>query len=372
MEDKEAIRSKLKEIYYDLRNPGSFGGKEKLYIEAKKFYPNLRRNDVDEWLSEQIVYTLHKQARKNFKRNPVVAEHINENFQADLLDMQEYSKLNEGYRYLLTVIDVFSKRAWVERLKSKNMSNVADAMEKILKENKPTKLMTDEGTEFKNRYFSILMKKYDINHFFAKNKDVKCSVVERFNKTLKDHLTKYTTFKGTRRYTDIINDFLEGYHKAKHRSIGMAPQDVTEDNSKIVFKNLYGYESKREYLRNFVKAKLKIGDNVRKKYSLKALEKGYLPKWTDETFEVYKALKGKKRPYYMIKNSSGISESKRYYPEEIQKIKPLLYRIEKIIRTRRRNGVKEYLVKWTNYPESENSWIPSSNLTTLNGNKRNG
>ena len=372
MENKEEIKNKLKNIYYDLRNPGSFGGKEKLYIEGKKFYPNLKRKDVNEWLSEQIVYTLHKQARKNFKRNPVVAEHINENFQADLLDMQEYSKLNEGYRYLLTVIDVFSKRAWVEKLRSKNKTNVADAMKKIVILNNPTKLMTDEGTEFKNNLFSALMKKHNINHFFAKNKDVKCSVVERFNKTLKDHLTKYTTYKGTRRYADIIHDFLEGYHKAKHRSIGMAPEEVTEDNSKKVFKKLYGYDSKREYLRNFVKAKLNIGDNVRKKYSLGALEKGYLPKWTDETFKVFKALNGKNRPYYKIKNTEGNTESKRFYPEEIQKVNPLLYRVEKIIRNRRKNGVKEYFVKWTNYPESENSWIPASNLTELNGDKRNG
>ena len=87
----------LKSIYYDASSPGSYGGVEKLYIEAKKLIPNLRRIQVLEWLQGQIVYTLHKQSRRKFKRNPVVCERINENFQADLVDMKDFSNGNDEH-----------------------------------------------------------------------------------------------------------------------------------------------------------------------------------------------------------------------------------------------------------------------------------
>jgi hypothetical protein len=78
----------LSEIYYDLSKPGSYGGLESLYKEASERLPSLRKKQVKNWLSGQLVYTLVRTARRRFKRNPIVAEHTNENYQADLVDMQ--------------------------------------------------------------------------------------------------------------------------------------------------------------------------------------------------------------------------------------------------------------------------------------------
>src|SRR5690348_4126375 len=98
--------------------------------------------------------------------------------------MKEFSNNNGGHTYLLTCIDVFSKKAWATPLKNKSQESVVKAMEEIVKNNKPYKLMTNKGKEFDNSLFKSLMKKY-IKHYFAKNKEIKCSVVERFNKTFK-------------------------------------------------------------------------------------------------------------------------------------------------------------------------------------------
>src|SRR5437868_12062726 len=135
MESKIDFSDIFKNIYYNPSSPGSFGGRERLYLEAKKVNPDISKKDVKEWLSGQIVYTLHKPIRRHFKRNPVVAEYLNENFQADLIDMQEFANVNDNFKFILTVIDVFSKKAWACLIKNKSQNSVANAMELILKEN---------------------------------------------------------------------------------------------------------------------------------------------------------------------------------------------------------------------------------------------
>ena len=179
-------KSILKKIYYDVLSPGSYGSVEKLYKEAKKFIPSIKRNEIKEFLDGEIVYTLHKQVRKRFKRNPVVAEHINENFQADLVDMKEFSRVNNGNNFILTIICVFSKRAWAFALKNKSANSIVNSFETLFKDVIPIKIQTDNGTEFVNSKFKSLMNEYGINHFTTNNVDIKCAVVERFNRTLKE------------------------------------------------------------------------------------------------------------------------------------------------------------------------------------------
>ena len=357
----------LKKIYYNANDPGSFGGRERLFLQARKINSDIKRKDVEKWLKRQIVYTLHKQAQKKFKRNPVISEYPLENFQADLIDYQIHSKDNNGYSFILTVIDVFTKRAWAVPLKNKGKISVTTAMESVLEDNCPMKLMTDKGKEFENDQFKKLMEKYKITHFFAQNQEIKCSVVERFNKTLKNRLQKYFTMKGKSRWIDEIKNIISSYNNSYHRSIKMSPNNVTLENAKIVFKNIYKYPNKREYLRKHSRPKLEEGEDVRKKYGSKVLDRGYYPNWTDETFKVQKVRRGNRKPYYLIEDSRGNISKKRYYPEELQSVIIDKYRVEKILKRRKINGKKEVFVKWLNYPDSENSWIPEENLTNING-----
>lgn len=363
------LEDTLKKIYYDSKNPGSFGGRERLYLEAKKYHSNVKRKDIENWLKGEIVYTLHRQARRKFKRNPILSEFPYENFQADLVDMQEFSKVNNGYRFILTVIDVFTKLAWASPLKDKSKNSVTNAFKEIIENNKPpAKLMTDKGKEFDNHIFANLMNKYGINHYMSENIDIKCSIIERFNRTLKNRMFKFFTLSGIRRYIDELQNFLWSYNNAKHRSIKMSPIEASlEQNQKVVFKNLYGLENKREFLKKYKKPKLLPGTNVRKKYNLKIMDRGYYPVWSDQTFEVLKGLSGNIKPYYKLKDSTGNIIKKRFYPEEIQDIKVKSYRIEKILKERTRKGRKEFLIKWLNYPSTENSWIPAENVTSVNG-----
>ena len=178
---------------------------------------------------------------------------------------------------------------------------------------------------------------------------------------------RYFTMKGNRRYIDKLASFIDAYNNSYHRSIKMSPNQVNDHNKDRVFFNLYGYVNLREYLRSQRKPIHKIEDKVRRKYALGPHDRGYYPQWTDEVFTVYNTMKGKNKPYYRLKTESGQLLPKRFYPEEIQKVKPKLYRIEKIIKQRKVRGKTQYFVKWLNHSEEYNSWIPAENITNING-----
>ena len=154
-------------------------------------------------------------------------------------------------------------------------------------------MQTDQGKEFINKEFKNLMKKHKINFFTAK-KDLKCSIIERFNRTLKSKIFKYFTAKGTRKYTDVLKDLVSSYNNRKNRSICMCPTDVTDSNENVVFYNLYKVKSLRTLLRkqNIKSKKLKVGDSVRVKYKTTPFDKGYYPNLTDQVFKISKVVPG--------------------------------------------------------------------------------
>ena len=173
----------LKKIYYDAGNPGGLGGVSRLITAVKAtegVTPKI--TDVKNWLEKQDVYTLHAPAAKRFRRNRVYVSGIDKQFQIDLVEMGEYSKENNGVRYLLTCIDVFSKYAWVRPLNSKTGISVTEAFKDILSEGRvPQLLQSDSGTEFYNKTFQKLLSEHGIKHF-STNNETKASIVERFNR----------------------------------------------------------------------------------------------------------------------------------------------------------------------------------------------
>src|SRR5260370_23003718 len=99
----------LEKIYYSPENPASFSGAYKLYNEAKKYNSSIKLNEVKDWLRTQHVYTLHRPARRRWQRNRIYVSYIDEQWEIDLIDLRVYSRQNDGYNYILMVIDVFSK-----------------------------------------------------------------------------------------------------------------------------------------------------------------------------------------------------------------------------------------------------------------------
>ena len=354
---------KLKEIYYDPQDPGSYGGVEKLYRSGKKAnIKGLTRAKVKRFLSDQQAYSLHKRVRRNFERNPTYVKGIDAQWQADLADMQALSRKNGGHRYILTVIDVFSKKAWAIPVKSKSAKDILEAFKQLFREaapRKPARLQTDAGKEFLNKDVLGLMKKEGIHHFVSRS-DKKAAVVERFNRTIKSRIWTYFTAHQTRRYIDILPKLLESYNNSYHRSIGRAPNEVRKKDENEIWVRLYGDGSKGR------KTELRKGQMVRISNIKGAFEKGYLPNWSEEHFLV-ESDKDNPRRVYKLTDTGGEEMKGSWYPEEVQPITKNRYLVEKVLRKRKnREGETELFVKWQGWPRKFNTWIPQADTEHVN------
>ena len=167
---RNRVEEELRNLYYDPQSAVAFGGVSKLLKEARK--KNISPAQVKRWLKKQLSYTLHKGLKRKFKKNRVIVNGMDEQWQADLVDMQSFARDNKGIKFLLTVIDVLSKRAWAVPLKNKTGAEIIKAFETIFKEGRtPEKLQTDAGSEFMNRQFQTFLKKWNVYHFVTYNQN---------------------------------------------------------------------------------------------------------------------------------------------------------------------------------------------------------
>jgi len=335
-------------LYNTLRSPGSFAS-----VRSLQRYSGRSKRAVTEFLAKQDAYTLHKPRRIRFPRRKTYSKGIADLFQIDLVDVTNLSPFNDGMRYLLTCIDVFSKRAWVVPVRTKSGRDVADAFEKILAEQRCNLVQSDKGGEFLNSTFQSMLKRYGIKFYTSENEDLKAAVVERFNRTFKTKMYRYFTHKNTRRYIDVLDDLLYSYNNSYHRSIGMTPTEVNTSNEDIVRGRLYPLKPKS------YKWKYDVGDRVRISMSRQPFRKGYLGEWSEEIFEIKTRLPTAPVTYE-LEDLAGEAIKGRFYEPEIQKVLKSdneHFDVERILKTRKRNGKIQYLVSWKGYPSKFDSWV---------------
>jgi transposase InsO family protein len=317
---------------------------------------------VARYLADEQAYSLHKPAKRTYPRNKTYVSGIDAQWQADLADMQTLAKENGGMRYLLTVIDVFSKYAWVIPIKDKGAKTMVAAFEdlfRLAKGRVPKRLQTDKGTEFLCAPVQRLLRAKGVHHF-ASQSDKKAAVVERFNRTLKTRLWTYFTAKRTKRYVDVLQSFVDSYNAGVHRMIRMAPKDVRKKHETAIWRRLYGDGSSV-----LIKKpdRVKAGELVRISRWKGNFEKGYLPNWSKETFHVAR-VKRHPRAMYEVRDKEGEEIKGNFYAPEVQRVQFGEYVIERVVRRRRNptDGTRECLVKWEGWPDSYNSWVPESEI----------
>src|SRR5215470_12101484 len=211
--------------YYSLSKADSLGSRAGLRRQTK-----LSDKVISDYLSQQDAYTLHKPVVRRFLRRRTFSKGINDLFQLDLVDVSSLARYNDGHRYLLMCIDVFSKYGRIIPLKTKTAESVRDAFEKILQEATPTFVQTDKGTEFLNSTFRKLTADHRILHYTSENEDIKCAVVERWNRTMMNKVHRYLTFKNSNRFIDVLPKLVQSYNSTYHTSIKMAPAQVNAKN----------------------------------------------------------------------------------------------------------------------------------------------
>lgn len=195
----------------------------------------------------QVVNEIHKAARKNFIRRHVILKGIDDLWQSDLIDIQSFGRDNQGYKYILVVMDAFSKFAWTVPVRTKTKSEITNSFKSILEVSgrRPVNLQTDLGKEFYNDMFMKLMSEHKINHYSTYSTK-KASIVERLIKTLKNKLYKYFSFNGNYKWVNKpLDGIVDSYNSTIHRVTKFKPKDVNHTNESIVMNNIMKSQKKK-------------------------------------------------------------------------------------------------------------------------------
>ena len=303
---------------------------------------------------EDLSNELNKSVINKFERKKVIVSYIDEIHSCDLVDMQKYSKVNRGYKYIFTNIDIFSKYAWSFPIKSKTIKDIKPCFEKIFKERKPKYIWSDQESAF----FSKEMLKFFENNnvkIYHTYSNLKAVVIERFNRSLRELMMKSFVKNNNTVWYNILPGLIKTYNNRYHRTIKIKPINVDKSNEKHI-KMIYNYDITNK------KPKFKINDLVR--ISLKRRQLFDKPtgniKWSEELFKIYKISKSNVITYQIKDMNDEIIKS-IFYEKELQLTKNISdeYIIEKILKTK---GNQIY-VKWRGYSNKFNSWIDKNSVT---------
>ena len=234
------------------------------------------KNTVGSGVNEnkKLANELHQPIIRKFNKRKVYSSSKDNIWGADLADMQLLSKFNKGIKYLLCVIDLFSKYAFAVPLKDKKGISIVNAFQSILNESKrkPNKIWIDKGSEFYNASFKKWLQDNDIIMYSANNEG-KSVVAQRFIRTLKSKIYKYMASISKNVYIDKLNAIVNKYNNIYHTTIKMKPINV-KDNTYINTNKEIDYKH----------PKFKVGDRVRISKYKNVFAKGYVPNWSEEVY----------------------------------------------------------------------------------------
>ena len=367
-EEKENLDPFLSTLYTDPASPLAYVGLSVFAREVQRQY-GIPRAATKAWLQKQRVYTKQRPAPRRARSDPTYVTGMHELYQADLLDMAFVSEENKGVRFLLTVIDVLSRMAYVQPLKRKTPQEVQPAFEAVLKEAgaTPQMLQTDHGKEFYNKTMRAWLEKKKIHHYSTYSVN-KAAIVERFNRTLKQTIVNYMIHTRQTQYVNVLPEFVKAYNARRHRSIGMAPQDVSSWNQYQVFERLYGKAIKGQVRRQ--PPQFRVGDTVRLSIAkANIFQRTYFGRWTEAVYRVRRVVTTLGNPRYLVEELDGTPVEGRFYADELQKIvydPNQEFMVEAVLKRRKRKVgrkiIPEVLVQWRGYPEKYNTWEPEKNL----------
>ena len=291
-------------------------------------------------------------------------------FQSDLVDYSKFASHNKGYKFMLMIMDLFTRQAWAFPLKTKSGKEVASIFQPFFRQHQTRRLQCDEGKEYYNKDVKQVLADYGIE-LFSIYSPTKAALVERLNRTIKGMLEKIFTATNSKNWIDVIDDVMHIYNNRKHRSIGMAPNEV-HAREKEAFDNMYadfqpGMEAKK-------KALMPIGTRVRLSKRKGTFGRGYEANWSTEEFFIFRSrLMKDGLLMYKVKDAHGEEIKGSFYPQELQRVerKEEIYQIDAILDERGGRGKKkEVLVSWQGYPDTFNSWIPASAIQDIRGRTR--
>ena len=308
---------------------------------------DFKMNDLPEELNKPVI--------NKFPRKKIIVNYVDEINSCDLVDMQKYARMNKGFKYILTNIDVFSKYAWSFPIKSKEISDIKPCFQKIFKERKPKFIWSDKESSFFSKEMLKFFEDNKVKIYYT-NSNLKAVIIERFNRSLRELMMKEFVKKNNAVWYNILQKLIKFYNNRYHNTIKDKPININKSNEKYIKNTNYKYNITNKI------PKFKINDIVR--ISLKRRELFDKPssniKWSEELFKIHSIDKSNVISY-KIKDMNNEIIQGIFYEKELQLLKIKedgLYIIEKIIK----KVGDRYLIKWRNYSNEFNSWINKNDI----------
>lgn len=347
-------------MYTNTRNPAGFSTAQRLKQATKA-----SKTDVLEYLRGQDSHTLHRRARRTFPRNVTYADNIDDCWQADLADFSAIKEDNEGYTFILCVIDVFSRYAWTIPVKNKKATTVRDAFDALFQSTnrRPTRLLTDKGGELKNATLKLFLRQRDIEYAHTNNPDTKCTIAERFIGTLRLWLQRIFTHRENYQYVrEVLQDVTYAYNHKVHRTLKMTPFEASQPERVLeVYNTLYSLRLSGKK----VTPTLKVGDYVRLSREKQRFEKGCHWNWSEEIFQITQVIPHKQPVYRIADLDHNEVLEGTFYSWELNPVsKPEAFKIAYIVDERGKGARKQVMVHWRGYPKSSRSWILEKDIIT--------
>ena len=355
---------KLENIYYKQRR---MVGRDKLFYLLKQDPENdISRRQVADWLSKQETHQLFtNRPEKSSTIKPTILKKPYSQLAIDLVDMTAYE--DNGLKWLLNVVDMFSKRAWSKSLPDKTDKSVSKAMSEILnsiKENVST-IRSDNGSEFKNAMFSRMLKNAGVKrHIFSlPYKPQSNGAIERFNQTLKRQIFQNKHIDSQYSWSKDLINLIERYNNEYHDTIKMSPNKLLESKD---WKTAETNTRRRIKDWGIENAIYDVGQKVRI-----LADEDRDEKWSKDIYKIVKVFEPKNSvavPQYQLQNEDGNRINKLYYRDELQPIDGVMnkikqeqkYRISRLVRPLYKDKQPAYEVKWVGY--NEPTFEPRENL----------
>ena len=351
----------LQEIYFNPSHSASFESPLRLYKAVKKDNRyRITHREIKRWIQNKESYSRNKGVNRQFQRNRVVVSGIDDQWDADLASFISFADDNDNYKYLLCVIDIFSRFAWIELLKDKKSETIVEAFNVVLSNGRiPKRLRTDAATDFTSTKFQDNLKRKQITHFTT-HSEKQANYVERFIQTIKSKIFRYVIENNNARYIDIIPNLVESYNKTWHSGIRMEPINVSKENEKQLWWQMYW--PKEPYVqkkRKKVVYKYNVDDTVRISYTRAAFTREYSMKWSSEIFKVNRRFNRNGLPIYKLVDWADDIVAGTFYESELQLVNVTddMFKIENIVKYKGRGKNKQALVHWKGWPKKFDSWI---------------
>jgi hypothetical protein len=298
--------------YRKANTPGSLSGLSGFIINNPHYKD---KSTVEAALAELDAYSLHKPTRVG-KRRVVWVNEIDHLWAADVVFYPKYSRSNNSTKYILLVVDCFSKFLMAEGIKNKTSDDVVDGFKAIFKRHKRKcqYLWTDFGGEFFGKKTVSFLESNGIK-IYKVYTPLKSSIAERYVRRLKTVIERHFTDTNSHRYIDVLQDIVNGINQSYNRSIKMKPASVTKKNESEVWFNLY----ERVIKSNIRVPKYKVGEKVRiSEKKIKFIGKGYSRNWTKEIFSIKSVRNLIPVPVYILQDTNNNLLQGSFYEFELQ------------------------------------------------------